>query len=151
MTDGDTDALVYLRQNADHNRSRKRISGYKTDTLTSGTLSCHQLLWGHDTAIQFLQRHSHHDSEQQQGLFDVVIASDIIYAASIIEPLWETIQTLLDKNDGIFVMTFARRKVPVSIEDVLQSANKAGFVYQGGEDKSEKGVFTYTFRWKDHN
>jgi predicted nicotinamide N-methyase len=146
MTDGDTDALVYLRKNADHNRSRKRIC----ETSGKNELYCHQLLWSHETSIQFVQRHFH-DSEEEAQLFDIVIASDIIYAACIIEPLWETVRALLKKNDGIFVMTFARRKVPVSIEQVLQSAIRAGFVYQGGEDENEEGLFTYTFRWRVHS
>jgi hypothetical protein len=41
-------------------------------------------------------------------------------------PLWETIQVLL-APEGTFVLAFAKRKVPVQVQDVLQTANEYGF------------------------
>lgn len=151
VTDGDTKALACLRENADRNRSRKKRTTSGTGEKKPGgrgTLSCHQLIWGKETAARFLN--NRHDDAQEQGrAFDVIIASDIVYAECIVGPLWETVQTLLNRNGGIFIMVFARRKVPVSIDCVLESATKAGFEYSGGEDESEPGICTYTFRWKE--
>eukprot|EP00980_Cylindrotheca_fusiformis_P005592 scaffold1184_cov132-Cylindrotheca_fusiformis.AAC.13 len=130
LTDGDTEALPYLRDNVDKNKSAQK-----------GGITCNQLIWGRQTSSDFLKQH-------REEKFDVILASDIIYSPVIIQPLWETIQALLDAK-GIFVMAYARRKVPVSIEEVLSAATEAGFVYDKcTESDNEKGVFLYTFRWK---
>lgn len=136
ITDGDTDALVHLRGNIERNKSKTIIDD-------ESTVSCHQLIWGKETSINFLESHS------QGQLYDVLIASDIIYAKCIIEPLWETVQTLLTRPNGIFVMAFARREVPISIQYVLDSAVTNGFVYELMQENKEEGIWVYLFRFRD--
>jgi predicted nicotinamide N-methyase len=130
VTDGDTDAMKYLRQNVEQNRLENNMK-----------VSSRQLLWGKDTSLTFLE---HCNGET----FDVLLASDIIYAMVIIPPLWETVQMLLRKPDGVLVMAFARRKVKVSIDYVLTSAEEAGFSYERVDKQDVDGIFVYAFRWK---
>lgn len=133
ITDGDSDALVHLRENIQRNQA---------ELDNTPELTCHQLLWGSSTSQAFL-------SQVAKGKkYNKIIASDIIYAPSIIKPLWETIHTLLDE-EGVFVMAFARRKVPVSIELVLQSAVGHGFEYELVKEDGEEGIWVYVFRFED--
>ena len=134
ITDGDSDALVHLRENIQRNQS--------TSCKTKSEVSCHQLLWGSSNSQTFLTQIA---KNQKYG---TILASDIIYAPSIIQPLWETIQTLLDR-EGVFVMAFARRKVPVSIELVLEEATKFGFDYELVKEDQEEGIWVYTFRFAE--
>jgi len=134
ITDGDSDALVLLRKNIDRNMSVGDVS-------CSSRVSCHQLIWGRDTAALFLEKFS------LGKKFEIIVASDIIYAKCIIKPLWDTVNTLLCEKDGIFVLAFARREVPVSREFVLQSANEAGYTHElANEDSS--GLWVDIFRRK---
>jgi predicted nicotinamide N-methyase len=136
ITDGDSDALVHLRDNIDRNRP-------EIANENESNISCHQLIWGQETSTTFLEHHGHGQT------FDVLLASDIIYAKCIIEPLWETIKTLLSRPNGVFVMAFARRKVPISIEYVLESSVEAGFVYELAEEDSKDGIWVYLFRFQN--
>ena len=135
VTDGDTDALVFLRENVDRNQA-----DINSRSSTQTTICCHQLLWGKDTSEKFLQRHC------SGATFDFIIASDIIYAKCIIDPLWETIQTLLS-SDGVFILAFAKRRVPIQIDFVLQSAEDAGFCFHAIQEDVD-GIFVYEFRRK---
>lgn len=143
ITDGDSDALVHLRDNIERNRP-STTAPTNDDVDINNTdrtkVSCHQLIWGKQSSLSFLQ---HHTNNQK---YNLLLASDIIYAACIIEPLWETVQTLLDEHDGVFVMAFARRKVPVSIELVLESAVEKGFEYELAKEDLEEGIWVYLFR-----
>ena len=156
VTDGDTDALVQLRDNVRQNCPPTSAPARTpndngdgddddddNDKSATTRISCHQLIWGQSTATAFLE------NQPQQQPFDIILASDIIYAACIIEPLWETVRTLLSRHRGaVFVMAFAKRRVPVTIEHVLQSAEQAGFAHELAlEDPT--GVWIYIFRWKD--
>jgi len=140
ITDGDTEALVCLRENVELNRIKQEANSKSSDNV--GEVTCCQLLWGTDTSLAFL--------EQQNGeKIDVLLASDIVYSPVIIQPLWETVQCLLDSK-GIFVFAYARRKVPVSIEDVLAAAEEAGFQYERCEESDDdEGIYIFTFRWKN--
>lgn len=136
ITDGDSDALVQLRENVERNRSGGDV----------GKVSCHQLIWGKESSRKFLA----HAADNQK--YDVILASDIIYAAVIVEPLWETVQTLLKrpsdgKDGGMFVMAYARRKVPVNIEMVLKAAIEYGFAYEMAKEDTEEGIWVYTFHF----
>jgi predicted nicotinamide N-methyase len=154
LTDGDTDALVQLRENVERNKS-KTDSGEGNNN--AAIISCHQLLWGRQTAMDFLERQHHHGQTQTQPLlFDVVLASDVIYVADIIPPLWETIQSLLTPN-GVFLLAYAKRKVPVSFALVLSAAEEAGFSHECLQDNADAdadadaddGLYLYAFRWKN--
>lgn len=132
ITDGDSDTLVHLRENIQRNKSAKC-------NATIPAVSCHQLLWGADTSRTFLTHIAHKK-------YQTILASDIIYAPSIIEPLWETIQALLEPK-GVFVMAFAKRKVPVSIELVLESAKQHEFRYELMREDLEEGIWVYIFQF----
>lgn len=122
LTDGDSEALVHLKRNIELNRRSTLVSG-------------HQLIWGRESSTAFRERYC--------GRFNLILASDIIYVESIIEPLWDTIINLMETG-GLFVMAFARRRVPVSIEFVLESAEKAGLSYL--LEKEDDGLYIYSFR-----
>ena len=119
----------------------KMSSKISPSSKTNTSVSCHQLLWGHDTATSFRETHG--------GRFDLILASDILYASCVIEPLWETVRALLEKPDGVFVMAFATRKVKVTIDDFIQAA-KEDFVHKCVDWNKEEGVFVYEFTWKEH-
>lgn len=137
ITDGDTQALVHIRENIKMNHN-----GH--DENTNSSCSCHQLIWGKETSGKFLKHVAKGKS------YDIIIASDIIYAECIIEPLWETVNTLLSRPDGLFVMAFARRKVPISIDFVLESATKNGFYYEMAQEDKEEGIWVYKFYFKQN-
>ena len=160
LTDGDTDALACMRENVRRN--------CPDDTSGTGRgnprISCRQLLWGRSAAEAFL-----HEQPRQEK-FDIILAADVIYAPSIVEPLWETVRTLLKPDrpgpsstpPPCFVLAFARRRVPVKLAEVLEAAARAGFIVAHQdpvatpvteeEDHSVEetgGVRILVFRW-DH-
>lgn len=136
ITDGDTQALVHIRENIKMNHHEN------DENSISSLCSCHQLIWGKETSGRFLKHIAGGKS------FDVIIASDIIYAECIIQPLWETVKTLISRPDGVFVMAFARRRVPISIDFVLESATKNGFEYDMVREDKEEGIWVYKFHFR---
>ena len=100
MTDGDTNVLSQLRENVKANRCTRVI--------------CPQLRWGHHID-QFVEHH---------GKFDVLIAADIIYVESILEPLFETVVALME---GKFLLSYARRNVKIDL--VLECANRHNLIW----------------------
>lgn len=144
ITDGDIDALVHLRENVERNRPSSTDdddNGDNNTKATSNKVSCHQLIWGQESSQKFLSHIAHNQK------YDVLIASDIVYSAVIVEPLWETVSTLLEREGGVFVMAFARRKVPVSIDLVLEKAVESGFGYDLVKEDLEDGIWVYEFRF----
>ena len=143
ITDGDSAALQHLRQNVAAN-----VTSSSSSSETSTTVTVRQLLWGRETTHTFIQQQAATQNEKS-SLYQVIIASDIVYAAVIVEPLWETVSMLLEKTaDAVFVMAYARRDVPVTIQDVIQAGNHAGFDAKlMAEDPS--GIWVYEFRWKE--
>lgn len=130
VTDGDSDALRQLRQNIQDNQAVDERH----------VLSSQQLIWGKDTANKFL--------EAQQGkTFPLIIASDVVYSPVIVQPLWETISTLLHPK-GVFLMGYCtRRRVEVTVEGTLEAAVEAGFEYEKVDEVD--GVSIFRFVWKD--
>lgn len=143
ITDGDIDALVHLRDNIERNRPTNTVTG-NDDAIatTTSKVSCHQLIWGQESSQKFLQHIAHNQK------YNVLLASDIIYSPVIVEPLWESVQTLLEEEGGVFVMAFARRKVPVSIDLVLEKAEEYGFGYELVKEDLEDGIWVYEFRFR---
>lgn len=126
LTDGDTDTLVQLRRNIEANKD-----------ASLGEVACHQLLWGRETALEFLKLH---------GKPDVVIGSDLIYVPSVITPLFETARTLLDGNDdGIFIMAHCHRRQgsSVNIDMVLEAAEQAGLNHDVVQEEDDISVFCF--------
>lgn len=139
ITDGDSDALVHLRDNVERNRPiSSSSSNHHEETMVFAKV--HQLIWGKESSEKFLETISNNTK------YDVLLASDIIYSPVIVEPLWETVQTLLDTS-GVFVMAFARRKVPVSIDLVLSASVERGFGYQLVKEDLDEGIWVYEFRF----
>lgn len=128
ITDGDSDALPLLKENLEQHMDKDNVA------------LVHQLIWGKETSQAFAKRH---------GMFQVILASDIIYARCIVEPLWETVSILLERcKSAKFIMAyFSKRKVNVTIDVVLDHAQEAGFDYDLVEQDSD-GVHVYIFRWK---
>ena len=158
VTDGDSDVWKALVSNIQANH---RVVTDDDDDDERTTISGHQLLWGHDYAQSFLQkmrRMEGHDREPQQDddddddstklLFDVILAADVVYVPQVIAPLFETVHTLLEPTKGIFFLAFARRMVDVTVDDVLQQATEAGFVYKqcSSDADTEQGLYLYSFR-----
>jgi len=181
VTDGDSDAMIELRRNIASNRRRRRPPG-------PSSVSAAQLIWGEESARAFLEREtttianaSSDDDDEGGGSsasassssrFSIVLASDVVYAPQVIDPLFETVDALLvdeEEGDGRgeFWMAFAVRKVPVTIEYVLERARSHGFSHEladehredpaaagdddgggyGIDDDPETGpVFVYVFR-----
>lgn len=130
LTDGDTDAMAQLRENV-------RLNIPPTE---SKSISCRQLLWGHQTTTDFLQLYG------EGKTFDVLLASDVVYVQDIITPLFETVQVLLSRG-GFFLFSYCtRRRVDVKIESVLTAGDEAGFSHKCVDDTD--GILTFVFRWK---
>ena len=164
ITDGDTDALVHLRENV----KRNRVTATNSDNhqpVDTRIVTAAQLLWGRDTTQTFMRKaeeqqqvlqQQHHDGQIETlasaATFDVLIASDIIYALVIVEPLWETVQLLLRRHEeAVFVMAYAQRDVPVTIDMVLKAAEEAGFSNELVDENPEGNIWVYNFRWmKEH-
>ena len=131
LTDGDINAMEQLRKNIAINQfTATDKNGKEVKKAHGSTITAAQLIWGLESSKAFhledddLAAESYSCSE-----FSIIIASDVIYSAIVIDPLWETIRTLLTAN-GKFWMAFAKRKVPVTIEFVLQKARDYGFRYE---------------------
>jgi len=103
MTDGDKDVLQNLRYNVkqnlnnnNNNNDKKSHSSSSTDpsgettetssTSTTTSISCPQLIWG-----QRLQ-----EFRTKYGHQSVILAADCVYMAPSVDPLWQTIDALLD-------------------------------------------------------
>lgn len=132
LTDGDTDTLRRLRANMHQNtvpqKDRRRIPS------PPGRIECRQLLWGRDTAQQFLVQQQQ-ESGNDHNKFDIILGSDLIYVRSMVPLLWETVDTLL-ATQGVFYMAYCARQTTASdprqvcLHDILQEATAAGFVYE---------------------
>mmetsp|Transcript_24844 Transcript_24844/g.36756 ORF Transcript_24844/g.36756 Transcript_24844/m.36756 type:complete len:174 (+) Transcript_24844:325-846(+) len=134
LTDSDTDALFQLRANVILNH----LSPVKENNIAS--ISCHQLLWGENTARAFLARHG--------GKFDVIIGSDLVYVPNVIQPLMETVSVLLSKSrNGIFVMAHCARRQgnEVRLEMIFDAAEQAGLEYNLLQEDND--IYLYSFRW----
>lgn len=138
LTDGDTDTLMQLRANIEHNTG----VNYGSDSKNS-EIVCHQLLWGKETAQKFLSRHACDET------FDIILGSDLIYVESVIEPLFETVQILLRCHPGgMFVMAHCSRRQgnEVQIDMVLDAAERAGFEHE--QVVQDDDISLFIFRWK---
>jgi len=157
LTDGDTDTLAQLRANLKRNQEYNNQQQHR--------IECRQLLWGRETATKFRNATT---STTVTNTFDVILASDIVYAAGIVEPLWETIEVLLSKpittggrtTDDVetttsiaditapcFVLAFAKRRVPVTIDTVLEAAAAHGFSHELVKE-DPTGIWVYVFQWR---
>ena len=110
LTDGDINVLANLRCNVQNNINESFYSNdfangsvhgnvddndcctstdVKVRTQTKIRVSCPQLIWGNEMD----------KFKQQFGKSNVILAADCIYMTQSIEPLWKTIDELLDDGD----------------------------------------------------
>lgn len=107
LSDGDVDVLERLQKNIQDNA-----------TSSETVVSCAQLVWGqHLNAF-----------EEQHGKFDVIIASECMYMSPSLQTIWQTVNHLLAKVNGVFLYVHqASSQVPN--EKVLEMATHCGFVW----------------------
>lgn len=143
LTDGDTSVLENMRYNVKTNIATD--TGATCSCIKSSSVSCHQLIWGRQNAEAFVKRH---------GKQSVILGSDILYMIPSLEPLWQTVDELLpaataaaDNQDsdsavgGVFVYAQASMS-HLSVEEVLNAAQKYGFVLEDKRDTYE-GLFVF--------
>jgi len=130
ITDGDHQVLTNLRYNAEQNGLKlvDAATNYNSTSTTEDartTISCPQLIWGKNHAINFAK---------QYGTQDVIIATDCVYIPQSVPPLFETIHQLLDNNKSSSVFLFVNTCASACpMETVLSIANEFGFVCSGEE------------------
>ena len=130
LTDGDTDVLHHLRNNVEHNQPAQHKNNV--------TLVCSQLIWGRDRALAFLQRQA--DSRR----FDVIFGSDLIYVQKVIQPLFETVSTLLEEF-GCFIMAHCARREgnEVNVSMVFDVADSFGLQHDIVEEDHDITVIVF--------
>jgi hypothetical protein len=137
LTDGDTDALAFMRSNVAtncHTSTSTSISmDEKIENAEKGgrSIQCRQLVWGDKERLDDLRR-------QYETGFHLVLGSDIIYVEEILDPLFQSVQRLL-ADDGQFWLAYARRNVKIDL--VLETATRYGFTYETPDDT--EGVFVF--------
>ena len=134
LTDGDTDVLHQLRDNLQQNQPNK-----EKDTARV-TVKCSQLRWGRESTKAFLQ-------SVDNKPFDVLFGSDLIYVAKNIQPLFETVTTLLSEtsSSSCFIMAHCTRREgnEVSVEMVLEAAESFGLEHTIVDDDNDISVFVF--------
>eukprot|EP00980_Cylindrotheca_fusiformis_P006192 scaffold1325_cov95-Cylindrotheca_fusiformis.AAC.3 len=155
LTDGDTDTLSQLRNNvqlnlrlaAKNQNDDDDDDDDETDTdllMKKNSISCHQLIWGKESANFFKKKKQLGDGGKSM---DIIMGSDLVYVPSVIEPLFQTVETLLCKEDGIFLMAHCARRHgnEVTVDMVLDAAHRAGFLYE--ILRQEDDIYLFQFRW----
>lgn len=73
---------------------------------------------------------------------DVIIGSDLLYVASVIQPLFETVLVLLKPKSGKFLMAHCCRRVGIeaTLDMVLEVAREMGVEWKE-ELRNEDDVF----------
>lgn len=153
LTDGDTDTLKVLRNNVAHN-TKKEEDNDQGSSSCSVSISCHQLLWGSASTTAFMEQHD----LCQKGV-DFVLGSDLVYVPKVIQPLFETVHTLLlqrsgnnhddhdEKNYAKFVLAHSDRRQgsSVTLDMVLEGATKVGLSHKIVWEKESEGIFIIEF------
>ena len=111
MTDGDTQTLQQMRQNA----AQAAFRDDESASSDGGVVQCRQLIWGSPHMEAFQQTH---------GTFDVILGADVIYTKASTEPLMDTVAHLLEKPHGQFILSRYNKWNGVSDETVLQAAKE---------------------------
>jgi predicted nicotinamide N-methyase len=111
ITDGDSDTMENLRENV------------RLNQCNPSKVSCPQLVWG-----------GQYPDEKANS----IIAADLVYTIEMLEPLWETVSSVLAPN-GVFVLSFTRRGVPIDL--VFEFATKRGFIWN--DDGDGEGIISF--------
>ena len=131
LTDGDTDTLKLLRQNARNN-------------IKDDNIECKQLLWGESHALKLMQQ----QREQGNGKFDLIIGSDLLYVTSVIQPLFETVFEVLKPTCGTFLMAHCCRRVgnEVTLDEILNISRNMGFRCKEEFKNEEEDIVLFSFK-----
>ena len=147
MTDGDTTVLENLRHNVDLNS----MTITETDTTSSAdspsetreatTITCPQLIWGKESAINFSKAYGHQD---------IVLATDCVYITKSLRPLLETIHEILEPKSGVFLyVNTCASQCP--IEAVFDVAQEFGLrCADSWCDSNDKDDTVYIFRRREY-
>lgn len=150
MTDGDTDVLTEMRYNVDQHlindmERNKRDENDATSTTSMNKPSdviipCRQLLWG-KKHIDSFKKYIVDNMNNDDGSFDIIIASDVIYVEYILDDLFETIVGMLSPSqDSKFILAYARRAVDISL--VFECATKHGLIWIAPDET--EGVYIFS-------
>ena len=150
MTDGDTDVLAEMRHNVDQNlisdierRKHDGITANRTSSMNKPSdeiIPCRQLLWGKKHIASF-KKYIVDNMNNDDGSFDIIIASDVIYVEYILDDLFETIVGMLSSSqDSKFILAYARRAVDISL--VFECATKHGLIWIAPEET--EGVYIFS-------
>jgi len=118
-TDGDAATLDLLQDNI---------------STTGSSIVCSKLYWGDLKA--FIQ--------EFPEPFDVLLAADVIYEDEQVEPLVNTVATILRKPHGVFYLAFARRNVP--IDKVISAANNLSLKESVLDQNGMEPIYAFTWR-----
>lgn len=124
-TDGDDETMELLKENI---------------KSTSSSVRAHKLWWGEDADFVKVLENNQHDLK-----FDVLLAADVIYEEDQFQPLIESVKSLL-KNDGEFLLAFARRNV--SVDKVLDYALSQGLTWAMLDAGLSGMEPIYSIRWQ---
>ena len=130
LTDGDIYTLKQLRQNIRDNTTEE-----------DENILCRQLLWGEKYAETFLLQ-----QPEEKRKFDIILGSDLIYAKSVIGPLFETVRVLLSaKVESKFLMAHCSRRKgnEVDVCMFLDVAEKEGFQHEVLIEDGDISVFAF--------
>ncbi|KAK5583500.1 hypothetical protein RB653_005096 [Dictyostelium firmibasis] len=113
FTDGDEKSLPLLRDNVQSNSNlfNNKINNNNNSNNNNDRISIERLYWGNNqpTLDSFKEKYSNKYN------FDIVIGSDLIYVDASIEPLFFTVDSILNTNKsgvgkGTFYLSFLDRK-----------------------------------------
>lgn len=105
-------------------------------SLTNANVICKKLVWGNSFDIGLIKN--------EFFCFDLIVGADIIYEESQIPILLATIKELL-KPEGLFILAFARRNVPMN--QVIRQAEDLGLTHtilEKGIDENEP-IFLFKY------
>lgn len=145
ISDGDCQVLTNLRHNVYVNGLQLLDGDNATGTTLSAAspkamLSCPQLIWGKNHAIEFQEKY-----EMQ----DIIIATDCVYITQSVYPLFETVNELLCKSGLFLFVNTCASTCPM--EDVIKIAAEFCIVpledeiWYHDDDKEQKNP-VYVFR-----
>jgi len=121
ISDGDLKVLKNMRYNVAQNGLETGVS-----SSVGTSLSCPQLIWSKENAEAF---------ESEHGKQDVILASDCLYMAQSIRPLWELVNWVL-VEDGMFLYVDSTGQC--DFERVVRTALEFDFHYCSDEDWTEE-------------
>ena len=99
------------------------------------------MLWGEQHAKKYLSQQS-----GEKKHFDLILGSDLIYVQSVIQPLFETVKTLLCTHENAkFLMAHCSRREgnEVELSMVLDSAREEGFEYDIIVEDDDISLFSF--------